>query len=63
MDMQVIDIVSADTLDAGDTIKITEGFREIVSIEDNTDHIFVITDNGEEISFQPDALVEIYMEE
>lgn len=63
MDMRIIDIVLADSLTTGDIIKITEGFREIHSIEDNLTHILVITDNGEELSYQPDALVELYMED
>lgn len=56
------DTVSADTLEKNDWIKFGDSFREIHSKEDFLTHILVFTDNGEEIEFEPDALVELYME-
>lgn len=59
--MKMYDKVLADSLEKGDIIKFADSFREIHSKEDFLTHIFVETDNGEEIEFQPDALVELYM--
>lgn len=60
MDFTQIDSVLADSLIAGDIIKFTQSYREIHSVEDLLTHILVITDNGEELLYQPDALVNIY---
>jgi len=59
--MKMYDKVLADSLEKGDIIKFADSFREIHSIEDFLTHLSVETDNGEEIEFQPDALVELYM--
>lgn len=60
MELEKIDEVTADSLNVGDIIKITQGYREIHSLEDFLTHIEIITDNGEELSLDPDALVSLY---
>lgn len=60
MDLEKYDEVLSDTLEKGDIIKITQGFREIDSVVDFSTHIQIITDNGEEILLDPDARVALY---
>lgn len=60
MEYVEIDCVLASTLEEDDVIKYEGGYREIVIIEDMVDFIYVETDNGEELQFEPDAQVCIY---
>lgn len=60
MELVEIDSVTADSLDIGDIIKITQGYREITHLEDLSTHILIFTDNGEELSLDPDARVDLY---
>lgn len=62
MDFVKSDSILADSLISGDIIRFTQSYREIHSVEDLLTHILVITDNGEELLYQPDALVDIYLE-
>lgn len=60
MELEKIDEVTADSLICGDIIKITQGYREIHSFEDFSTHIEIVTDNGEELSLDPDARISLY---
>lgn len=60
MELEKIDEVTADSLNVGDIIKITQGYREVHSFVDLLTHIEIITDNGEELSLDPDARISLY---
>lgn len=63
MDPDIVDSVTADSLERGDLIKIGSQFVTVLAVQDRTDEIHVVVDDVdmETLRFDPDAKVDIYL--
>lgn len=61
MDPEIVDSVTADSLEVGDLILSDTGYSTVTSVEDNTDVIIVEDDEDNVYAFNPDARIDLYM--